>query len=159
MMSNAAAAYEVMKESEGRDEGHGEWFQITQEQIDQFAECTIDHQFIHVNPERAAAETPFGGTIAHGFLSLSMLTHLTSSVPSEMPPLTGVLMGINYGFDKVRFINPVNSGKQVRAHSVIKSIELKGSAINSTRTITVEIEGVAKPALVADWIGRIVFDS
>ena len=69
------------------------------------------------------------------------------------------MMGINYGFDKVRFINPVNSGKRVRAHSVISSVELKGAAINSTRTITVEIEGVDKPALVAEWIGRIVFDS
>ncbi len=158
-MGNAATAYELLKVSEGRDEGHGDWFEITQDQINQFADCTIDHQFIHVNPERAAAETPFGGTIAHGFLTLSMLAHLTASVPSEMPPLEGVVMGINYGFDKVRFINPVNSGKRIRAHSVVKSVELKGSAINSTRTITVEIEGVDKPALAADWIGRIVFDS
>lgn len=158
-MSNAADAYDVLKASEGKDEGHGDWFEITQDQIDRFADCTIDHQFIHVDPERAATETPFGGTIAHGFLTLSMLTHLTSSVPSEMPPLDGLLMGINYGFDKVRFINPVNSGKRVRARGMVKSVELKGSAVNSTRTITVEIEGVEKPALVADWIGRLVFDS
>ena len=156
-MSNAAAAYEAMKASEGKDEGHGEWFEITQDQIDQFADVTHDHQFIHIDPERA---TPlFGGTIAHGFLTLSMLVHLTSSIDQELPPMDGVMMGINYGFDKVRFINPVNSGKRVRAHSVISSVELKGAAINSTRTITVEIEGVDKPALVAEWIGRIVFDS
>lgn len=156
-MSNAAAAYEVMKASEGTDEGHGDWFEITQAQIDQFADVTHDHQFIHVDPERA--EPLFGGTIAHGFLTLSMLVHLTASIDQELPPMEGVMMGINYGFDKVRFVNPVNSGKRVRAHSVISKIELKGAAINSTRTITVEIEGVEKPALIAEWIGRIVFDS
>ncbi|MDW3217244.1 MAG: MaoC family dehydratase [Acidimicrobiales bacterium] len=156
-MSNAAKAFEAMQASEGRDEGHGDWFEITQEQIDQFADVTLDHQFIHIDPERA---TPlFGGTIAHGFLTLSMLVHLTESIEQELPPLEGVMMGINYGFDKVRFLNPVNSGKRVRAHSVISKVELKGAAINSTRTITVEIEGVEKPALMAEWIGRIVFDS
>ena len=158
-MSNAAAAFEILGANEGNDEGFGDWFEVTQAQIDQFADCTVDHQFIHINPERAVAETPFGGTIAHGFLTLSMLTHLTTSISSDIAPLDGILMGINYGFDKVRFINPVNSGKRVRAHSLVKSVELKGSAINTTRTITVEIEDGPKPALVADWIGRIVFDS
>jgi len=158
-MSNAAAAYEVLKETEGTDEGVGDWFQITQEQINQFADCTVDHQFIHVDEERAKAETPFGGTIAHGFLTLSMLVHLSSTIPSRTPPFSGVVMGINYGFDKVRFINPVSSGKRVRAHSTVKSVVLKRSAIDSTRTFTIEIEGVDKPAMVADWIGRMVFDS
>jgi len=158
-MSNAAAAYEALKETEGQDQGHGEWFEVTQEQIDQFADCTIDHQFIHIDPERALNETPFGGTIAHGFLTLSMLTHLCDSIKVDMPPMNGVLMGINYGFDKVRFVNPVNSGKRVRAHATVKAVELKGAAINQTRTITVEIDGIDKPALVADWIARIVFDS
>ena len=158
-MSNAAAAYEALKETEGQDQGHGDWFEITQEQIDQFADCTHDHQFIHVDPERALNETPFGGTIAHGFLTLSMLVKLTESIKQDLPPMQGILMGINYGFDKVRFVNPVNSGKRVRAHAAVKAVELKGTAINPTRTITVEIEGVEKPALVADWIGRMVFDS
>ena len=156
-MSNAAVAFEAMKAMEGKDEGHGEWFEITQDQIDQFADVTHDHQFIHIDPERAAPL--FGGTIAHGFLTLSMLTHLTGSIPQELPPMEGVMMGINYGFDKVRFLNPVNSGKRVRAHSTISKVELKGAAINSTRTINVEIEGEEKPALMAEWIGRIVFDS
>ncbi len=156
-MSNAAKAFEAMKATEGRDEGHGEWFEITQDQIDQFADVTHDHQFIHIDPEAAAPL--FGGTIAHGFLTLSMLVHLSDSIEQELPPLDGIMMGINYGFDKVRFINPVNSGKRVRAHSVISNVELKGAAINSTRTITVEIEGVEKPALIAEWIGRLVFDS
>ena len=155
-MSNAAKAFEVMQTNEGKDEGHGDWFEITQDQIDQFADVTLDHQFIHLDAERA---TPlFGGTIAHGFLSLSMLVHLTNSIEQELPPLDGVMMGINYGFDKVRFLNPVNSGKRVRAHSVISKVELKGAAINSTRTINVEIEGVEKPALMAEWIGRLVFE-
>ena len=143
----------------GQEVHLSDWLLVDQERINSFADVTIDHQFIHIDPERAANETPFGGTIAHGFLTLSMLVHLTESIKQDMPPLDGILMGINYGFDKVRFINPVNSGKRVRAHAVVKSVELKGSAINTTRTITVEIEGVDKPALVADWIGRMVFDS
>ncbi len=156
-MSNAANAYELLKAGEGVDEGHGDWFEITQEQINQFADCTIDHQFIHIDAERA---TPvFGGTIAHGFLTLSMLTHLTNSIEQELPPLTGVMMGINYGFDRVRFLTPVISGSRVRANSVISKVELKGAAINSTRVITVEIDGSPRSALVAEWIGRIVFDS
>ena len=156
-MSNAAAAYEVLNARVGNDEATGEWFEITQDQINAFADCTLDHQFIHIDPERA---TPlFGGTIAHGFLTLSMLVHLTGSIKQDLPPMEGIQMGINYGFDKVRFINPVLSGSNVRAHAAVKSVELKGNAINTTRTITVEIEGVDKPALVADWIGRMVFDS
>ncbi|MEQ8839922.1 MAG: MaoC family dehydratase [Acidimicrobiales bacterium] len=156
-MSNAAKAFEALKAHEGEDEGHGDWFEITQDQINQFADVTHDHQFIHIDPDAAAPL--FGGTIAHGFLTLSMLVHLTESIEQDLPPLAGIMMGINYGFDKVRFLNPVNSGKRVRAHSVISKVELKGAAINSTRTITVEIDGVEKPALMAEWIGRLVFDS
>lgn len=156
-MSNAAAAYEILQARVGQDEATGEWFEITQEQINDFADCTHDHQFIHIDPQRA---TPiFGGTIAHGFLTLSMLVHLSSTVPSSTPPLEGIQMGINYGFDKVRFVNPVLSGKRVRARAVTSNVELKGTAINSTRSFTVEIEGEDKPALIAEWIGRSVFDS
>ena len=156
-MSNAAAAFEVLNAQVGQDEATGEWFEVTQEQINQFADCTLDHQFIHLDPERA---TPiFGGTIAHGFLTLSMLVHLSSTVPSNTPKLDGVMMGINYGFDKVRFVNPVLSGKRIRATAVTSNVELKGTAINSTRSFTVEIEGEEKPALIAEWIGRTVFDS
>ena len=163
MSTNAEQAYESMKATEGQAEGNGEWFQVTQELINTFADATHDHQFIHVDPERAAA-SPFGGTIAHGFLTLSLLTHLVGSIrPAEdaparsAPRLEGLLMGVNYGFDKVRFVSPVKSGSRVRATGVTKAVELKGSAINTTRTITVEIEGEDKPALVADWITRLVF--
>ena len=90
-MSNAEAAYAVLKPTEGDERGHGDWFEITQEQISAFADCTVDHQFIHIDEERAKAETPFGGTIAHGFLTLSMLTHLMQSVPVNTPRLEGAV--------------------------------------------------------------------
>src|SRR5690554_872831 len=110
MATNAEAAYEHLKATEGNDEGSGEWFEVTQELVDQFADATHDHQFIHVDPERAAPI--FGGTIAHGFLTLSMLTHLAASIrPTGDPaPMTGLMMGMNYGFDKVRFVSPVKTG-------------------------------------------------
>ena len=112
-MSEAAAkAFDLFTADIGNDEGTGEWFEVTQDQIDQFADVTHDHQFIHVDPERAAA-TPFGSTIAHGFLTLSMLTHLAagaSSAPPDPAKYEGVLMGINYGFNKVRFVSPVKVG-------------------------------------------------
>jgi acyl dehydratase len=161
MTTNAEHAYEVMKATEGQAEGVGEWFQVTQELINTFADATHDHQFIHVDAERAKAASPWGTTIAHGFLTLSLLTHLVGSIRSENPrpaaPMTGLLMGVNYGFDKVRFVSPVKVDSKIRASGTTKSVELKGDAINVTRTITVEIEGEPKPALVADWITRLVF--
>jgi acyl dehydratase len=118
---------------------------------------TEDHQFIHVDPERAK-QTPFGTTIAHGFLTLSMLTKLSASLPPGPPErYAGMAMGVNYGFDRVRFVSPVNVGSRVRVHSLLKSVELKGNAIQVTRTMTVECEGVEKPALVADWVTRSVY--
>ena len=158
-MSNAAAAFEAMKDRIGEEQGAGDWFTVSQEQIDRFADVTNDHQFIHVDPERAAAETPFGGTIAHGFLTLSMLVHLQESIKAEPMPLDGLIMGINYGFEKVRFIAPVPSGARIRASAAISNVELRGTSVQTTRTMTIEIEGLERPALVADWIGRFVFDS
>jgi len=157
-MSEAATkAFEVWKQDIGKSEGAGDWFVIDQQRIDQFADVTEDHQFIHVDPEKAKA-TPFGTTIAHGFLTLSMLTKLSASIPPGPPErYAGTVMGINYGFDKVRFVNPVNSGSKVRVHSVLKDAVLKGNAIQITRTMTIEIEGVDKPAVVADWLARTVY--
>lgn len=157
MSTNAEAAFEAFKAIEGKDEGVGEWFEMTQERINTFADATIDHQFIHIDVERSKAESPFGGTIAHGFLTLSMLTHLLASVPQELPPLAGMVMGINYGFDKVRFLTPVPADAKIRAQATTSAVVLKGSNVDITRTITVELEGSEKPALVADWITRIVF--
>ncbi len=159
-MSEAAEkAFTLYQADVGNDEGTGEWFEVTQAQIDQFADVTHDHQFIHVDPEAAKA-TPFGTTIAHGFLTLSLLTHLSKGTSSAAPDparYEGVLMGVNYGFDKVRFVNPVKVGSKVRARAVTKDVVLKGSAIDVTRSFTVEIEGETKPALVADWITRVVY--
>jgi acyl dehydratase len=155
MSSNAEKAYEGLKKTEGTEEGAGEWFEVTQDQINAFADVTHDHQFIHVDPERA--KDIFGATIAHGFLTLSMLTHLAKTVPTANVPLDGITMGMNYGFDKVRFVSPVKVGSKIRATSVVKSVELKGSSIQVTKTFTIEIDGEGKPALVADWLTRLFF--
>lgn len=159
-MSEAAAkAFPRFQADVGNDEGTGEWFQVTQDQIDQFADVTHDHQFIHVDPEAAKA-TPFGATIAHGFLTLSMLTHLAagaSSAPPDPARYEGMAMGINYGFNKVRFVNPVKVGSRIRARAVTANVELKGNAIEITRNFTIEIDGEEKPALAAEWVTRAVY--
>lgn len=156
MSENAQAAYDVIQGSVGNPAVAGEWFELTQERIDAFADATLDHQFIHIDPERAA-QTPFGGTIAHGFLTLSMLVHLSTTIPNDLPDFEGLLMGVNYGLNKVRFINPVPSGARIRATSQTSEVVLKGNSVDSTRTMTIEIEGQDRPALVAEWIGRMVF--
>lgn len=145
-----------MKAQIGTPAKSGEWFQVTQEQINDFADATLDHQFIHIDPERAA-QTPFGGPIAHGFLTLSLLVHLSTTIPNDLPKLEGLLMGVNYGMNKVRFINPVPAGARVRASAEVTDVTLKGNAVDQIRTMTVEIEGQDKPALIAEWIGRTVF--
>ena len=159
-MSEAAErAYPKFLADVGNDEGTGDWFEVTQEQIDQFADVTHDHQFIHIDPEAAKA-TPFGTTIAHGFLTLSMLTHLAkgaSSAPADAARYEGMVMGINYGFNRVRFVSPVKVGSRIRARAVTVSVELKGSAIETARSFTVEIDGEDKPALVAEWVTRAVY--
>jgi acyl dehydratase len=159
-MSEAAEkAFELFRADIGKDEGTGEWFQVTQDQIDQFADVTHDHQFIHVDPERAK-ETPFGATIAHGFLTLSMLTHLAagaSAGPPDPGKYAGMLMGINYGFNRVRFVSPVKVGSRIRARGVTANAELKGNTVEVTRNITIEIEDEEKPALVAEWVVRTVY--
>lgn len=159
-MSEAAAkAFEAFQADIGNDEGTGEWFQITQEQINQFADVTHDHQFIHVDPERAK-ETPFGTTIAHGFLTLSMLSKLSqgaSSAAENPAKYEGILMGINYGFNKIRFVSPVKVGSRIRARGVTSNVELKGNMVEVTRSYTVEIEGEEKPAVVAEWLTRTVY--
>ena len=159
MSENAQNAFELFKAAEGQESATGEWLEIDQKRIDQFADVTLDHQFIHVDPERAK-DTPFGTTIAHGFLTLSMLTHLGSSAQVENPDparFQGMVMGINYGFDKVRFISPVKVGSRVRVDSLLAKVELKGTAVQQTRTMTIEIDGEERPALVADWITRSVY--
>ena len=156
MSENAQKAYEAMLSTVGDDAVAGEWFELTQERINDFADTTLDHQFIHIDPERAA-QTPFGGTVAHGFLTLSMLVHLSTTIPVETPRMEGILMGVNYGMNKVRFINPVPAGSKIRATAQAVDVVLKDNAVDLTRKMTVEIEGQEKPALIAEWIGRTVF--
>ena len=140
----------------GSEVGVSRWIEVDQARIDAFAKITEDEQFIHVDPE-AAKNTPFGGTIAHGFLTLSLLVPLSSSIKQDPETIKGVIMGVNYGFDKLRFIAPVPSGSKIRATAVLKDAALKGNAIDVTRTYTVEVEGSEKPAIVADWITRLVY--
>ena len=157
MSDAAAAALEKFKARIGQEEGTGDWFEVTQERINTFADVTLDHQFIHVD-EEAAKASPFGTTIAHGFLTLSMLTHLSSSITQDPELFKGVVMGVNYGFDKVRFVAPVPSGSRIRATSVRMDAELKGgNQIPVSRTYTIEVEGADRPAVVADWITRLTY--
>jgi acyl dehydratase len=157
-MSEASEkAFALFTAAIGETEGTGEWFDVTQEDINTFADVTRDHQFIHVDPDACATMSPWGVPIAHGFLTLSMLTHLSASIPMDPSRLEGIVMGVNYGFDKVRFVNPVKVGSRIRATSVIGAAELKGDQVQVTRNMTVEIEGQEKPALVADWLTRLVY--
>ncbi len=157
-MTNGDNAYAVLQSSLGNAEGVGNWFVVDQARINAFAEVTEDRQFIHVDPEACAQMSPWGVPIAHGFLTLSLLTHLLGSVPQDPKSLEGILMGVNYGFEKVRFVNPVKVGSSVRATSVVSAVEQKDpNTLHVTRTVTVEIEGETKPALVAEWITRLVF--
>ena len=157
-MSEASEkAFALFTAAIGETEGTGEWFDVTQEDINTFADVTRDHQFIHVDPDACATMSPWGVPIALGFLTLSMLTHLSASIPMDPSRLEGIVMGVNYGFDKVRFVNPVKVGSRIRATSVIGAAELKGDQVQVTRNMTVEIEGQEKPALVADWLTRLVY--
>jgi len=158
MTTKAEAAYELFKAAIGQDEGTGEWLQVDQDRINQFADVTEDHQFIHVDPEACKELSPWGVPIAHGFLTLSLLVKLSASIPQPAERFDGIVMGVNYGFEKVRFINPVKVGSKIRAKSVVSSVDLKDpNNIQYVRTITVEIEGEDKPALVAEWITRLVY--
>jgi len=131
-----------------------DWVEVSQAMIDQFAEATGDHQFIHVDPVAAAA-TPFGGTIAHGFLTLSLMPLLSSRVP-DAPRLAGAKMGVNYGGNSVRFLSPVRSGSRVRGRFTLLSFdEKRPGQFQQTTRFTVEIEGQDKPALIAEWIGQV----
>jgi acyl dehydratase len=131
-----------------------DWVEVTQDMINKFADATGDHQFIHVNPQMAAM-TPFGGTIAHGFLVLSLMPLLSSKV-ADAPQIEGVKMGINYGGNKVRFVTPVRSGSKVRGRfKLLEFAEKKPGQFQQTVEFTVEIDGVAKPAMIAEWISQI----
>lgn len=134
----------------GQEVGVSRWIEVSQARIDAFADCTEDHQFIHVDPEAARA-TPFGGTIAHGFLTLSLASAMSYDA---VRPLDGVVMGVNYGFDKLRFLAPVPAGSRIRGRFRLLAADDKGHGRWLLKhELTVEIEGGDKPALIAEWLG------
>jgi acyl dehydratase len=146
------ASIEDIKGRIGSEVGVSDWILIDQPRIDAFAEVTDDHQFIHVDPA-AAAVTPFGGTVAHGFLTLSLLSRMAADA---MLRPANIKMGVNYGFEKVRFLAPVRSGKRVRGRFTLQRFEEKRPGqYQFVHEVSVEIEGEEKPALIADWIGMI----
>ena len=147
------ASIEDIHSRVGEEIGVSDWLLVDQERIDAFADATEDRQFIHTNPD-AAQQTPFGGTIAHGFLTLSLLSRLAAEVmlvPAEAK------MVVNYGLDRLRFLAPVRSGKRIRARFKLDSIDEKAAGqLLMRHQVTVEIEGEDRPALVADWLGLVI---
>lgn len=142
----------ALKDAVGKELGTSDWLEIEQSRIDQFADATLDHQWIHVDPERAR-QGPFGAPIAHGYLTLSLVSHF---LPQIMV-VKGVSMGVNYGLDKVRFPAPVPVGSRIRGRGeLLKVEEVKGNAVQTTVRVTVEIEGSERPAAVVDTISRYV---
>jgi acyl dehydratase len=147
------ATLDEIRSKIGQTVGVSDWIEVGQDRISEFAEATEDRQFIHTDPIAASVHTPFGGTIAHGFLTLSLLSRMAAdamSVPDSMK------MAVNYGLDRVRFLAPVKAGKRVRGHFTLDSAEEKAPGqLLLKHTVTVEIEGEDKPALTAQWLGLI----
>jgi acyl dehydratase len=159
MATKAEAALELFKKRVGQEDGVSEWHTVDQKQINLFADATGDHQFIHVDPEKAAQLSPYKVTIAHGFLTLSMIPYLGGSIPPADPKAyDGVYMGVNYGLDKVRFPAPVKVDARVRARRELIEAELKGpDVIQIKQKVTVEVEGEGKPACVAETLSRLMY--
>jgi acyl dehydratase len=137
--------------AEGAELGPTDWLEVTQDRVNLFADATDDHQWIHVDPERAA-NGPFGGTIAHGLLTLSLLPHFTH----QLYIVDNIAMAVNYGYNKVRFITPVRVGVKIRARAQIAKVDRLDGAVQATVTVTVEIDGSDKPAAVAESIVRFI---
>ena len=146
-----------MRQQVGQEVHCSEWLQVTQERIDAFAEATGDHQWIHVDPERAARESPWKGTIAHGYLTLSLYPMLRGLVTTGQPVFVGVRQVVNYGLDKLRFPAAVRAGSRVRARCVLLEVEPVEGGLQVCEQCTMEIEGQAKPACVARAIMRLYF--
>ena len=159
MSEKAAAAMAIYEDLIGQEEGVGEWLEVDQSRINLFADATLDHQFIHIDPEKSAELSPYKVTIAHGFLTLSLIVHLGASVPPLRPEaLEGVFMGVNYGLDKVRFPAPVPVNSKVRARHKIVGAELKGAnTIQLKREVTGELEVSDKPVCVAESLIRYMY--
>jgi acyl dehydratase len=159
MPTNAEKALEILKKFEGKEEGTSEWQLVDQAQINLFADATLDRQFIHVDPELAAKVSPYKTTIAHGFLTLSLIPYLGASTkPVDTAIYEGLMMGINYGLDKVRFPSPVKVDSRVRARRELVSVELVNpTTLQLKQKVTVEIEGQPKPGCVAETLARLIY--
>lgn len=146
-----------LKSLVGKRVGTSSWVLVDQARIDQFADITEDWQFIHIDPERTKAETALPGTIAHGFLTLSLLSKMAYEMPTE---IEGAVMSFNYGFDKVRFLAPVPAGARIRAHFELSSMEERNPGeILTNLKVSMEIEGSDRPALVAEWLGLYLMET
>jgi acyl dehydratase len=159
MATKAEKAVELLKIFIGRPEEPGAWYLIDQDKINAFADATGDHQFIHVDPKRAAELSPYKVTIAHGLFTLSLLPYLSSSIKAPYAEaFAGMVMAVNYGFDKVRFMAPVKVNSKVRLQRQIASVELKDpNTLHIIHNCSIEIEGEKKPACAAEWIGRFIY--
>ncbi|MAX54659.1 MAG: nodulation protein NodN [Alcanivoracaceae bacterium] len=153
-MSRETVRIEDLQTRIGESLGQSTWRTVDQQRIDGFADLTEDPQWIHTDPARAAKESPFGATIAHGFLSLSLLSAMAMDV---LPAIEGQVMGINYGFDKVRFMNPVREGSKVRGQFTLMEVKRRSDNEWQLRHgVQVEIEGQEKPALIAEWLSLVI---
>ena len=156
-MSHLQDALDKLTPLIGTEVGVSSWVRVDQNMIDEFAVTTRDEQWIHVDPERAARETPFGGTIAHGFLTLSLAS---SFVYECFPTLPGQVMGINYGLNKLRFLSPVKAGAEIRGRFTLQGAKARSAAeLMRENLLTIEIKGQDTPALVAEWLGLAIFDN
>lgn len=156
MSENLQKAYDSLTSRIGISGEPSEWFEISQERIDQFADVTLDHQWIHVDVDRAN-QGPFGTPIAHGHLTLSIMGHLPRSAAPTGPRLEGQKLSINYGFNRVRFPSPVPVGAKIRTTSTLRTVEIKNDMIETMNEIVVEVQGQEKPCCVAESVGRLVF--
>ena len=142
----------ALKDLVGQELAVTDWFNITQERIQQFADATLDHQWIHVDVERARRESPFGAPIAHGFLTLSLLSHL---MHEAMEIKQGLRLAVNYGLNRVRFVSPVRVGSNIRARMALQSLkDVPPNGMEVVFNATIEVEGVDKPCCVAEWVVR-----
>ena len=153
-----STALETLQAEVGQETHISDWLTVDQSMIDKFADATLDFQWIHTNKEKAVAESPFGKTVAHGFLSLSLISYLTGSVDTENPRFPDIKLGVNYGMNKVRFPAPVLEGSKIRSRTTLLKVEeVAGNGLQATSQVTIEIEGQEKPACVAEILGRLYF--
>ena len=152
------AALADLRSKIGVESPAGDWLAVTQEMINDFADVTRDHQWIHIDPQRAARDSPFGATVAHGFFTLSLIPHLTGMVEPDKPRYEGVALTVNYGLNRVRFPHPLLAGQRIRARTQLQSVEeVRGNGLQMVHQVTVDVDGEQKPTCVAEMVARLYF--